>query len=319
MECLLGAVENSQVTVETDVTVECLVVDTTAADAPGAAPVVGVVARREGRKITVEARGGVVLCAGGFVLNDEMVAEHAPHLARCMMRLGNDNDRGSGILMAQAAGARVKRMSSAEVAVPVTPPRELVTGILVNEYGQRFINEDTYYGRVGQEALFHQDGHAYLIVDEALAVPSAVGARVTWAAQAVEELEADIGLPAGSLGATLALYNARAADGSDPVFHKAPDFLRPLEPPLGAFDLTVENSIYATFTLGGLDTLPEGHVRALDGRVIDGLFAAGRTTSGVAALGYSSGISLGDSTFFGRLAGESAANRAATGAGTGAV
>jgi 3-oxo-5alpha-steroid 4-dehydrogenase len=40
---------------------------------------------------------------------------------------------------------------------------------------------------------------------------------------------------------------------------------------------------------------------------VPGLYAAGRTTSGVSALGYSSGISLGDATFFGRLAGRSAA------------
>jgi 3-oxo-5alpha-steroid 4-dehydrogenase len=37
------------------------------------------------------------------------------------------------------------------------------------------------------------------------------------------------------------------------------------------------------------------------------LYAAGRTTSGIAAQGYCSGLSLGDSTFFGRRAGRSAA------------
>jgi 3-oxo-5alpha-steroid 4-dehydrogenase len=37
------------------------------------------------------------------------------------------------------------------------------------------------------------------------------------------------------------------------------------------------------------------------------LFAAGRTTSGVCSFGYASGLSIGDSTLFGRFAGESAA------------
>jgi 3-oxo-5alpha-steroid 4-dehydrogenase len=45
-----------------------------------------------------------------------------------------------------------------------------------------------------------------------------------------------------------------------------------------------------------------------DGAVIPGLYAAGRTTSGIAAYGYVSGISLADGTFFGRQAGRSAAN-----------
>jgi len=40
---------------------------------------------------------------------------------------------------------------------------------------------------------------------------------------------------------------------------------------------------------------------------VPGLFAAGRTTSGLSKQGYSSGISLGDGSFFGRAAGRSAA------------
>jgi 3-oxo-5alpha-steroid 4-dehydrogenase len=44
-----------------------------------------------------------------------------------------------------------------------------------------------------------------------------------------------------------------------------------------------------------------------DGVPIPGLFAAGRTTLGIAAAGYVSGISLGDATFFGRRAGSAAA------------
>ena len=66
---------------------------------------------------------------------------------------------------------------------------------------------------------------------------------------------------------------------------------------------------YAVFTLGGVESTPDGEVLGLDGRAIDGLFAAGRTTSGVAAFGYASGLSIGDSTFFGRRAGAAAATR----------
>ena len=58
--------------------------------------------------------------------------------------------------------------------------------------------------------------------------------------------------------------------------------------------------IYAPFTLGGLHTSVDGAVLDLDGAPIPGLYAAGRTTSGVAAQGYCSGLSLGDSTLFGR-------------------
>jgi 3-oxo-5alpha-steroid 4-dehydrogenase len=46
-----------------------------------------------------------------------------------------------------------------------------------------------------------------------------------------------------------------------------------------------------------------------EGRPIPGLFAAGRATSGLSVGGYSSGLSLGDGTFFGRRAGRCAASR----------
>jgi 3-oxo-5alpha-steroid 4-dehydrogenase len=45
----------------------------------------------------------------------------------------------------------------------------------------------------------------------------------------------------------------------------------------------------------------------VSGDPIPGLFAAGRATSGLAAWGYASGVSLGDGSFYGRRAGRSAA------------
>ena len=86
--------------------------------------------------------------------------------------------------------------------------------------------------------------------------------------------------------------------------------MRPLtKPPFGALDVTVEGSIYAAFTLGGLHTLPTGEVLRSDGSAIAGLYAAGRTTSGVSAFGYVSGASLADGMIFGRMAATSAVAR----------
>ncbi len=71
--------------------------------------------------------------------------------------------------------------------------------------------------------------------------------------------------------------------------------------------MSVDRSYYAPFTLGGLATNAASAVLDHAGAPIAGLFAAGRTTAGIAAGGYVSGISLGDGTYFGRLAGRSAA------------
>ena len=47
----------------------------------------------------------------------------------------------------------------------------------------------------------------------------------------------------------------------------------------------------------------DGQVLTPDGDLLPGLYAAGRTTACLAAPGYSSGLSIGDGTFFGRRAG----------------
>lgn len=269
--------------------------------------VVGVVASQYGEEIAVRARGGVVLTAGGFVFNDDMLGQYAPQLRRTPVKLGTPGDDGRGIRMAQAVGARVKHMDAGECALPFNTPRSLVRGILVNRLGRRFVNEDTYMGRVGQRAFFDQGGETYLVVDEANYAKNWLGVTAAWVCESATELEAEIGLPPGSLVSTVDYYNAHASQGADPLFGKRAPHVVPLRPPLAAFDLRLDKFPYAVFTLGGLHTLPTGEVLDLDGEPIPGLYAAGRTTSGIAAHGYCSGLSLGDSTLFGRLAGQRAA------------
>ena len=269
--------------------------------------VCGVLAVQYGEQRAIRARSGVVLTAGGFINNPEMVDQYAPVLNLTALRLGTDGDDGRGIRMAQGAGARVKRMDSVECALPFNAPRSLKYGILVNRLGQRFINEDTYMGRVGQRALVKELGEAYLVVDEAHYQPNWLGIPATWVCATAAELESEIGLPAGALVDTLEYFNRHAEQGTDPLFHKRTPTLAPLVAPLAAFDLRSDKFIYAPFTLGGLHTLVDGEVLDVDGTPIPGLYAAGRTTSGVAAQGYCSGLSLGDSTYFGRRAGRAAA------------
>jgi 3-oxo-5alpha-steroid 4-dehydrogenase len=270
--------------------------------------VVGAVATRYGEKVAVKAHRGVVLTAGGFIWNDEMLKRHAPTLLLGTWKVGTEADDGRGIEMAQAIGARVKNMHAGEVSLPIIPPRQLTEGIIVDGAGQRFINEDTYMGRVGQAALYERDATCFLVIDEAGYKPNWMGLEASWVCETVDELEAEIGLPVGSLEATLALYNRHAGLSADPVFHKRAERVRPLIPPLGAFDLRRGSAPYAPFTLGGLETTVSGQVLDLSGVAIPGLFAAGRCTSGICSFGYASGLSLGDSTLFGRFAGTAAAN-----------
>jgi 3-oxo-5alpha-steroid 4-dehydrogenase len=272
--------------------------------------VVGVLARVDGEEQFFRARSGVVLCAGGFINNREMVDRHAPWLRRCKMRLGVDGDDGRAIRMGVGAGGEAIRMDTACIVLPFTVPKQHIKGIFVNRRGQRFINEDAYQTDVGEVGLRAQDGEVYLIVDDEIYERPFPPVEFAGVGETIEELERELGMPEESLQQTVAYYNRHAAKGEDPLFEKTAEFLQPLtKPPFAALDWRVENSIWSVFTMGGLHTNVDGEVLSADGDRVPGLYAAGRTTSGLAAQGYSSGLSLSDATFFGRRAGRAAAAR----------
>lgn len=303
MEPLAETADKLGVRHEYDVRLRRLVVDETGR-------VVGVAATRYGKPVYVRAERGVVLATGSFAYNHDMVERFAPKIAGRPVATVEEHD-GIGIQVAQALGADLAHMDATEVAL-IADPQVLARGILVNGRGQRFITEDTYAGRMGQAVLQDQDNKAYLIIDEA-AIEQAFETKSSlsmlrmapnWVAETVAELETDMGLPANTLQTTLDLYNHHAEKGEDPFLNKKAQWVKPIGTPLGAYDL---RGYTGGFTLGGLRTDLDSRVLHVDGQAIPGLFAAGRVTSGICAGGYASGCSLGDSSFYGRRAGVSAA------------
>jgi len=270
--------------------------------------IVGAIAHTVEGTRRIRARKGLVLTAGGFIYNDEMVRRHAPLLNQCKYKVGTETDDGSGIRLGVAAGGEAIRMDTGDISLAVFPPNDLRFGICLSAQGQRFLNEDVYFGRLGEYALLHQDGHVYLLVDdEHFGRPENFEVELAAVGETIEEVEAELGMPTGALVQTVAFYNEHAAKGEDPLFNKGADWLAPIaKPPFGVLDLTTENMVYSAFTLGGLWTDVNARVQDGAGEPIPGLYAAGRTTSGVAKQGYSSGMSLGDGSFFGRAAGRHA-------------
>lgn len=282
--------------------------------------VVGVRARRFGEDVEYRASRGVVLTTGGFVDNEQMLADHAPGLLG-HGKVSDGLDDGSGITMATAIGAATRRMHAHETALTFLPALA-VRGLVVNGLGQRFVNEDAYPGIVSHAAVVHQPPPYWVVVDETgfeqVSERDRWGVRPSYAAEDLDELGAELGMPEGALAATVAAYNRDAERGEDTWFHKDPGWLRPLEPPFAAIDVAAgfhpgdresgaSGSGVAGFTLGGLHTTPDGVVLSVAGEPIPGLFAAGRATAGIHGEGYISGTSLGDGTFFGRRAGRAAA------------
>jgi succinate dehydrogenase/fumarate reductase flavoprotein subunit len=301
MSKLIARAEERGADIRTGVLCEGLVVDEDGR-------VVGVFANNADGERWYRARRGVILCAGGFINDREMVKQYAPELRRARFRAATEGDDGRGIRMGMEAGGAPIRMHMGSVSLPFYPPKQLMQGVFVNAQGQRFMPEDVYQGRAGEIALLHQDGRVWLVLDDScFERPVFAGGEIV-AGETIEELEAECGFPTGTLQSTIELYNRNALRGEDPVFHKASEYVKPLvTPPYGAIDLAWDKAIYAVFTLGGLATSVRAEVLNADGEPVPGLYAAGRTAASISSPGYSSGTSIGEATIFGRIAGRHAA------------
>jgi 3-oxo-5alpha-steroid 4-dehydrogenase len=275
----------------------------------------GVVVRIDGEERNVRARKGVILCAGGFAMNQEMLKKYVPKLSVGNVPVGNPGDTGTGILMGQGVGGALIHMNEAFITLPFYPPGSLTFGIFVNAQAQRFINEDIYHARMAHHILNQVGDGIFLIVNhDDYEHPPFLNANVAGTGESIEELAEEIGLDADMLRHTIEFYNKNAAQSNDPGFHKHEAWLKPIEPPYAALNCTPgSGALYPYFTLGGLDTLPTGEVLTMERETIPGLYAAGRTSCGLprTASGYASGMSVGDATYFGRVTGQQVAARKA--------
>jgi len=102
-------------------------------------------------EIFIRAKKGIVLSAGGFVFNSEMMAHYAPKYA-AGYPLGTDGDNGSGIRLGQSVGGIAQNMDRITAWRFINPPLSFARGMIVNESGQRFINEMVYGATLGVES-----------------------------------------------------------------------------------------------------------------------------------------------------------------------
>ena len=305
MDLLRDRVEEAGVEVRYETGVTNLVADDSGA-------VVGVAWRSFDETGLVRA-SAVVVAAGGFVMNPDMVAAHTPALGAKLFTLGSTYDDGLGIRLGASMGAELKHMDEPFITAPFYPPSVLVTGLIVNSTGRRFVAEDSYHARTSHAVMQQPDSAAYLIVDSAhVEYPKMPLVPLLDGFETVAEMAAGIGVDEATLQETLDRYNEYAAVGEDPDFHKSADWLAVQDQgPWAVFDLRLGKALYAGFTLGGIRVTVDGEAQRPDGSVIPGLYAAGACASNLAqdGAGYSSGTQLGEGSFFGRRAGRHAAGR----------
>jgi 3-oxo-5alpha-steroid 4-dehydrogenase len=288
--------------------------------------------RRAARPRTVHAPA-VVLAAGGFIFNRDMLRQHAPtHVL--VSPLGTEGDDGSGIRLGISAGGATAHLNQVTAWRFMSPPSALVEGIAVGINGTRIANEDLYGATHAEVMIRHFGGKGFLIVDSQIwrrarsqllshtqlfqrATMAPVFAVAHRKATTLAALADKLGVSATGLIDSVASYNDAIAAGSDDPMHKAADLCTPiLRPPFYGVDISLKSSpadFVPGLTLGGLtvDTAT-GHVCTGAGARVDGLYAAGRTAVGICSKSYVSGLSLADCSFSGRRAGRHAAQTVST-------
>ena len=294
-----------------------MMLDTTATeiltDANGAA--VGVKATgASGETVTVNAKA-VVLATGGFGANLDMVVKYKPEL-KGFMTTNAPGIQGQGIEMAQAIGAATVDMDQIQIHPTVEAnTAALITeglrgdgAILINEEGQRFIDEVGTRDVVSAAEIAQTGSYSWLVVDQAMADASSViqgyikkGYTVTGATY--EELGKAMGVDAAAFAETMEKWNGYVEAKNDPDFGRT-SFANPLNTaPYYAVKVTAG----VHHTMGGLKINANTEVLNEKGEVIPGLFAAGEVTGGVHGANRLGGNAVADFTVFGRIAGASAA------------
>ena len=298
-----------------------MMLDTTATeiltDANGAA--VGVKATgASGETVTVNAKA-VVLATGGFGANLDMVVKYKPEL-KGFMTTNAPGIQGQGIEMAQAIGAATVDMDQIQIHPTVEAnTAALITeglrgdgAILINEEGQRFIDEVGTRDVVSAAEIAQTGSYSWLVVDQAMADASSViqgyikkGYTVTGATY--EELGKAMGVDAAAFAETMEKWNGCVEAKNDPDFGRT-SFANPLNTaPYYAVKVTAG----VHHTMGGLKINANTEVLNEKGEVIPGLFAAGEVTGGVHGANRLGGNAVADFTVFGRIAGAAASDYAA--------
>jgi succinate dehydrogenase/fumarate reductase flavoprotein subunit len=309
--------------------------------------VVGVTAIRDDRNISIRARRGVILAAGGFEHNDAMRQQYQQHPISTEWTVGAPGNLGRGIRAGIDVGAAVDMMDEAwwmPILMLKSGPwtllfeRSMPYSMIVDSSGQRFMNESQSYVDCGHQQYRRNRVApaipAYLILDSRhrnnymigtdmmprLTPKPACKSGIITRAGSLPELARKMGINQAGLVATARRFSQFARNGRDEDFRRGDSAydryysdprVKP-NPNLGPIE---RPPFYALRvwpgdlgTMGGL--LIDQHARVLrrDGSVIRGLYAAGNNTASVMGRTYPGpGSTIGPAMVFGMIAGRHAA------------
>ncbi len=308
--------------------------------------VVGAVITHKGKPMRIGVRKGVVLAAGGFDKSQQMRDANSPLYPTAQISGGVTSNTGDSIRAGEAVGAGTMNMQSAWAApvfyVPgedrgrlCTIERALPGCIMVNQKGERYLNEAASYHVTGQlmaqRQLEHGDASpSWMVFDYRYRHQFPMGPLYPlipdWAqngavkqilkkARTVEELATQMGVDPAALSRTLAEFNEHAAKGEDPVFHRGQAaydkmYGDPRNTPNPCLRPLTEAPFYAMpiypgdiGTNGGLVTNAKAQVIDDAGQPIRGLYAVGNNAASSMGESYpGAGVTIGPAMTFGYIA-----------------
>ena len=308
--------------------------------------VTGAVVRHDGKSLRIRAKKGIVLAAGGFDKNQMMRDENAPLYRNATYSGGTGGNTGDSIRAGQSIGADTLNMQSAWAApvfyVPgedrgrlCTIERALPGCMMVNQKGERYLNEAASYHIVGQQmarrAAEHGDANpSWFVFDHKYRHNYPVGPLyplmpdwmqrgevrgILKKGRTVEELAANMGVPVETLCATIARFNDYAVKGEDPDFHRGEAaydkmYGDPRVGPNPCLAPIAKGPFYAMpiypgdiGTNGGLLTDDKARVLDAKGKPITGLYAVGNNAASAMGESYpGAGVTIGPAMTFGYIA-----------------
>jgi 3-oxosteroid 1-dehydrogenase len=213
--------------------------------------VIGAVLSHGGREVTVTARRGVVLAAGGFDHNMAMRWKFQSESLGEHMSLGVESNTGEAIHAAQELGAATDLMDQAWWFPAVAPlpggspsvllaERSLPGSLIVDQNGTRFINEATDYMSFGQ-CLLKRERSAnpvesmWIVFDQKyrnsyvfagglfprMSIPQSwYEAGIAHRSHDPAELADKIGVPKSQFTTTLTRFNEMSRTGHDADFDR---------------------------------------------------------------------------------------------------
>ena len=269
---------------------------------------------RTGASVTYNAKA-VIVAAGGFGANHEMLAQYRPELLDAVTT-NQPGATGDGIVLAQAIGADTVDIDQIQVHPTVeqgtaTLLSEGIRGdgaILVNAEGLRFTNELLTRDKVSAAEWEQTGGWAYAVFDKKVydsnkSIESKfVSKGLALVGDTIEELAAQMDVDTDAFVQTVASYNDAIENGEADAMGRE----KALEPIEDAPFYAIKVAPGIHHTMGGLRINTDTEVLDADGQAIPGLFAAGEVTGGIHGGNRLGGNAICDINVFGHQAAMSA-------------